>query len=171
MHPPNIHIIDRAIYLFLNLKSLTVLDLSHNKINNISNLNLNRNLSRGRIDLSHNNISTVNDILLNQFGVFSYFEFKSFVKNYIKFFDLSYNPILCDCSRSKNLTLYAAKLLEENSSLETSPLYQSTCNQPIKYNFKPAILFDDCSKSGSVMVHAKVLALFIVNKLVVVYLV
>ena len=102
-----------------------------------------------KIDLQFNNITEFSDKTIELYGVNSYSDFEIFVKKYFNTFDIRTNQIFCDCDDSNNLINFAKVLFKNSSYIKSTPLYQTTCNQPSKYSGKSILDFDKCSSNSS----------------------
>jgi hypothetical protein len=147
------------IYIF----RLMYLDLSYNQIKNFSN-NFGWSIQQSyylpgmfvkthpsimflestKINLQFNEISSLDDESIEQYGIQSYDDYYLFITKHFWVFDLSNNPITCNCQKSRRLLAYSYNLLNNNSDWSYSPLFQSLCLEPTSTQNKSIMSFENC---------------------------
>jgi hypothetical protein len=104
-------------------------------------------LESTKINLQFNEISSLDDESIEQYGIQSYDDYYLFITKHFWVFDLSNNPITCNCQKSRRLLAYSYNLLNNNSDWSYSPLFQSLCLEPASTQNKSIMDFDHCQRS------------------------
>ena len=153
-------------YIDLSYNQLTTMELWPTYLSKIININLKYNQisqftnnflwflaysnnlpalpSSSTVDLQYNKFTTFDDKSIQQYGVCSYSDYTTFVKNYLSIFWLNNNPITCNCANSQRLVIDSIYLLANNTNLMFSNLYDSYCTQSSVYLSKHILNFDVC---------------------------
>ena len=139
-------------YIDLSYNQLTTMELWPTYLSKIININLKYNQisqftnnffwflaysnnlpalpSSSTVDLQYNKFTTFDDKSIQQYGVCSYSDYTTFVKNYLSIFWLNNNPITCNCTNSQRLVTDSINYLSTNINLTLTNLFGSFCSSP-----------------------------------------
>jgi len=147
------------------------INLQYNKIQSLTNeyiwfLNNSSNLPgyqpeayvyspKPHVDLRNNLIISFDDKSIQQYGICSYSDYKTFIIKYLWIFNINLNPIQCSVINSQRLLTDTITLRVNESSLLLwsyfggGYIYQSQCKYPSQYDGKSVINFANYdSKNG-----------------------
>ena len=105
-------------------------------------------LESTKINLQFNYLTSLDDKTVQQYGIYNVNDYYTFIVKYFWAFDITNNPISCNCTNSKRLLAALFNLSNKISDWAYSPIFQSLCTDPFSNQQHSILSFDYCPTSS-----------------------